>query len=99
MTANTQQFKIFLPQLGEEFLCAADETILAAALRQGLIPANSCRNGSCRTCLCQMRSGQIAYTIEWPGLSFDEKAEGIILPCVAQARSDLELVKLILSRR
>jgi ferredoxin len=35
--------------------------------------------------------GEISYLIEWPGLSAEEKAEGWILPCVAQARSDLLL--------
>jgi hypothetical protein len=29
----------------------------------------------------------VAYSIEWPGLSAEEKAEGWILPCVALARS------------
>lgn len=98
MTADIQKFRIFLAKSDEEFSCAADETILAAALRNGLMLANSCRNGSCRTCLCQMQHGQIAYTIEWPGVSFDEKSEGTILPCVAQPRSDLVLVNLVLSR-
>ena len=35
----------------------------------------SCRNGTCRTCLCRLDSGQIAYEIEWPGLTREEKAE------------------------
>jgi ferredoxin len=29
------------------------------------------------------------HTIEWPGLSAEEKAEGWILPCVAVAESAL----------
>ena len=37
--------------------------------------------------MCLMLEGEIAYRIEWPGLSRDEKEEGWILPCVAQARS------------
>jgi hypothetical protein len=31
----------------------------------------------------------VSYTIEWPGVSREEKAEGLILPCVAVAASDL----------
>lgn len=72
--------------------------MLDAALKQGLMFANSCRNGACRTCLCRLESGQIEYSIEWPGLSFDEKAEGYILPCVAKPLSDLVLLDLVLSR-
>ena len=44
---------------------------------------------TCRTCMRQLQSGTIAWTIEWPGLSPEEKATGWILPCVSQARSDL----------
>lgn len=95
---DTQQFRISLPQLEEEFLCAANETILVAALRHGLIPANSCRNGSCRTCLCKIQRGQIVYIVEWPGLSFDEKAESYILPCVAQPLSDVVLQDVVLTK-
>lgn len=85
------QFRIRLFESGRQFLCEADQTILAAALAQGLTMPNSCRNGTCRTCLCQLKSGQVQYQVEWPGLSFDEKQEGMILPCVAVPLSDLEI--------
>lgn len=55
----------------------------------GLQLASSCRNGTCRTCICQLRSGEVTYNIEWPGLSFEEKREGFILPCVAHPASNL----------
>ncbi|MFZ6769225.1 2Fe-2S iron-sulfur cluster-binding protein [Undibacterium sp. Di26W] len=73
--------------------CETDEqtSLLEAALAVGVRLPNSCRNGTCRTCLCKMLSGQIAYRVEWPGLSLEEKQEGWILPCVAQARSDVSL--------
>ncbi len=41
--------------------------------------------------MCKLFTGQIRYQIEWPGLTREEKAEGWILPCVAEAASDLEL--------
>ena len=50
---------------------------------------SSCRNGSCRTCICRLISGEVAYRIEWPGLSAEEKREGYILPCVAYPLSDV----------
>ncbi|WP_020654241.1 2Fe-2S iron-sulfur cluster-binding protein [Massilia niastensis] len=78
----------------------ADEhtSILRAAEAAGLDLPSSCRNGTCRTCICRLRAGQVAYLVEWPGLSFDEKREGYILPCVAVPRSDLE-VEAPLARR
>lgn len=68
-----------------------DLSLLEAALLEGIRLPNSCRNGTCRTCLCKLVSGNIAYRIEWPGLSLEEKQEGWILPCVALARSDVVL--------
>ena len=65
---------------------------LLLSLEQGGIDwPSSCRNGTCRTCISQLTSGQVRYEIEWPGLSAEEKAEGYILPCVAFPCSDLTL--------
>ncbi|MFZ6775525.1 2Fe-2S iron-sulfur cluster-binding protein [Undibacterium sp. Ji83W] len=66
-------------------------SLLEAALLEGIRIPNSCRNGTCRTCMCKMLAGEIKYQIDWPGLSLEEKQEGWILPCVAQACSDVVL--------
>ncbi len=62
-----------------------------AAWAAGIELPRSCRNGTCRACLCRALSGEVRYLIEWPGLSPDEKAEGWLLPCIARAASDLVL--------
>ncbi|MFZ6675169.1 2Fe-2S iron-sulfur cluster-binding protein [Undibacterium sp. Xuan67W] len=84
-------FQVTLVRQGWSFPATADVTVLQAAQLAGFQLPASCRNGTCRTCLCQMESGVVDYIVDWPGLSFDEKAEGVILPCVSQARSDLLL--------
>lgn len=94
---STKQFRIQLVKQGIEFTCATNETILQAALRNGVILANSCRNGSCRTCLCRLQIGQVNHVVEWPGLSFDEKLDGYILPCVATPLTPLIIDELVLS--
>ena len=66
-------------------------TLLLAAQRGGVKLPSSCRNGTCRTCLCKLESGTIRYLIEWPGVSREEKQEGLILPCVAVAETDVVL--------
>jgi ferredoxin len=65
--------------------------LLAAARQAGFSLPSSCRNGTCRACICRLVSGRVRYSIDWPGLSIEEKREGWILPCVAHAESDLVL--------
>ena len=73
------------------FEARADESLLKAGLRAMAPLRSSCRNGTCRTCLCRLESGEIAYEIEWPGLTAEEKREGLVLPCVARPLSDIVL--------
>jgi ferredoxin len=74
---------------GQHFDAPADVPLLLAAERAGLPVVSSCRNGTCRACICQLVSGRVMYRIEWPGLSLDEKQTGCILPCVAYPVSDV----------
>jgi ferredoxin len=73
------------------FDAPAGVTLLASALRAGVMLASSCRNGTCRSCMVRLVDGRVRYQIEWPGLLAEEKAEGWILPCVACPESDLVL--------
>jgi len=77
----------------------AGETVLAAAERAGIDVPNSCRNGTCRTCLCKLAWGGVAYVVEWPGLSFDEKREGYVLPCVAVPQGDVTIAQPVARKR
>jgi ferredoxin len=76
----------------QQFEAPDDLPLLQAAERAGLAWESSCRNGTCRSCICLAEAGTVHYQIAWPGLSIEEKAEGWILPCVAHASSDLRLV-------
>jgi ferredoxin len=84
-------FHVHLLPSGLRFAAPAGASVLAAAEAAGIALPNSCRNGSCRTCLCQMDAGSVRYLIDWPGLTREERAAGAILPCVALATSDLTL--------
>ena len=83
--------RVRLEPSGLGFDAEAGTTLLKSAEAAGIEMPSSCRNGTCRTCICQLVAGSIRHTIEWPGLSAEEKAEGWILPCVAQALGDLTL--------
>jgi ferredoxin len=91
MTTTPRSYMIALDPSGWTFPAAEDESLLRAAEAAGIELPSSCRNGTCRTCLCRLDSGSVTYLIEWPGVSADEKREGLILPCVAVPASDLRL--------
>ncbi len=79
-----------LPQ-GDTFEVDTSCSLLEGAERAGWRWPSACRNGTCRSCLCRLVAGEIRYTLEWPGVSAEEKAQGWILPCVARAQSELTI--------
>ena len=85
------RFVVVVEPAGLRFDAPAAVPLLRAAREAGLILPSSCRNGTCRACICRMTRGRVRYAVEWPGLSAEEKAEGFILPCVAIAESALVL--------
>ena len=89
--ASEPTFSVQVLPAGWHYAASASQTLLGAALQAAIHLPSSCRNGTCRACMCRLLSGEVRYRIEWPGLSREEKAEGLILPCVAEPRSDLVL--------
>lgn len=66
------------------------ESILSAALRQGIHLAYGCRSGSCGTCKSLLLEGEITYPVEQAlALTEEDKERGVALLCQAQAKSDL----------
>ena len=76
---------------GQVWEALPDQTILEAADQALVSLPASCRNGTCRSCISHLLQGEARATVEWPGLSAEEKAQGCILPCVYVARSDVVL--------
>jgi ferredoxin len=90
-TAPAARFRVQFEGGGGGFTVPEGQPVLAAASQSGIEMPSSCRNGSCRTCMCQLVSGQVRYRIQWPGLLPEELAAGWILPCIAYPQSDLVL--------
>jgi ferredoxin len=88
---NVFNFSVTLMPSGLSFQTNGATPVRAAAQAAGITLPSSCRNGTCRTCLCRLISGEVRYGIEWPGISVDEKKQGWILACVAHACSDLTI--------
>ena len=85
-------FKIRVPASGHEFTAEKNETILAAALRQGIGLPYGCRNGACGKCSGEVISGDTEYDTEaLRALAKIEYEAGKTLFCQACAVSDLEI--------
>ncbi|MFC3109669.1 2Fe-2S iron-sulfur cluster-binding protein [Undibacterium arcticum] len=82
-------FSVKIEPKGWDFEAQDSLSLLEVAQFADITLPSSCRNGTCRTCMCRLISGQVKYVIEWPGLSAEEKADGYILPCVAYPQSDV----------
>jgi len=81
---------ITIKATGKQFQVEQGETVLAAALRQGLILPYSCQSGACGTCKGQVVSGMVDLGVS-PSkvLSADEIAAGKALFCQARPLEDL----------
>lgn len=84
---------LHLQPLGRALPVAAGQSLLEAARGAGIALRSSCRNGTCRACLCRVIRGaaHLRYRVDWPGLSAEERAEGWTLPCVALADGDVAI--------
>ncbi len=87
---DSKLHKIQLKLSGKTFTSKTDETVLNAALRQGVKLPYSCKNGTCGNCKGQLISGKVSYPHHPPlGLSKAEEAAGDVLLCQAVADNDL----------
>ncbi len=73
------------------FEVAPGETVLAAALRQGVGLPYGCRNGQCGACTATLLAGELDYP-EAKTEALEGHAADACLPCQAVPRSDLVLL-------
>ena len=70
----------------------AKETLLQAALRQGIDFPHSCRVGGCATCKCRLIEGKVKeLTDSGYLLSDDELDQGYILACQSVPQTDVRI--------
>ncbi|REE77698.1 CDP-4-dehydro-6-deoxyglucose reductase/phenol hydroxylase P5 protein [Paenibacillus taihuensis] len=88
------EYRITL-ESGESFMAKQGELLLDAALRQGVTINHSCRNGTCRTCLFEIKEGSVTQEgEEICMISQQERENGRRLLCMSTANSDAVLGKL-----
>jgi CDP-4-dehydro-6-deoxyglucose reductase len=75
---------------GKQFSVEADEVILDAALRQGVVLPYGCKNGACGSCKARVIEGIVDQrTHSASALRSEESVQGMALICCALAKSDL----------
>lgn len=84
-------FKVSVPATGHEFVVEKGETVLEAALRQGVGLPYGCRNGACGKCAGDLVSGDIDYANDLRSAALDQQHQGKTLFCQALPKSDLEI--------
>ncbi len=82
-------FQVRINNSQHEFTVESGESILDAALHQGIALPYGCRNGACGSCVATLLAGSVRY----PGGEPDALAVGVdkdqIIVCQAHAQSDL----------
>jgi len=85
-----KQFNVKIISSGATFVVNEGETILTAALRQGVMLPYSCKNGTCGSCKGRLESGDVHYPFHPPlALTRSEIAAGAALLCQAEPTADL----------
>lgn len=90
MASSKTLHQIKIASSGHVFKARPGETVLAAALRQGIVLPYSCKNGTCASCKCQVIEGSLDYPYNPPqALDLEDLATGHGLTCQAVPKSDL----------
>ncbi|MDR7221184.1 2Fe-2S iron-sulfur cluster-binding protein [Aminobacter aminovorans] len=73
----------------DQFTVASEESVLMAAIRQGVQLLHDCTEGGCGTCRIRLMEGCVRYE-EYPlALTPEDEEEGFALACQARPESDL----------
>ncbi len=90
--AERETFRVRTEPSGQEFEVRSDETVLNAALRQGVGLRYGCRQGNCSSCKYYLVEGEVEFGKASPyALSEAEREEGWALLCCARPLEDLEI--------
>lgn len=85
-----KEFEVKLVGSGTLFRVRSGETILDAALRQGVMLPYSCKNGTCGSCKGTLVEGEVHYPFHPPlALERHEIGDGKALLCQAEPLEDL----------
>lgn len=76
-----------------KFSIEKGQTVLDAALFEGIDFPYSCQVGSCSSCKCKLVSGEIRELSDFDYVLTDEELDsGMILACQSTPKTDLEIM-------
>ncbi|RUI12869.1 2Fe-2S iron-sulfur cluster binding domain-containing protein [Pseudomonas aeruginosa] len=85
-------YTVTIEPIGEQIEVEDGQTILAAALRQGVWLPFACGHGTCATCKVQVLEGDVEIGNASPFALMDiERDEGKVLACCATVESDVTI--------
>lgn len=85
-------YQVDVQPSGHLFHINAEQTVLEAALAEGILLPHSCREGTCGSCKGRVLSGQIDHAdSSLEVLTQEEREAGYALFCRAKTRSNLQL--------
>jgi len=85
-----KQFRVKLAGSDRSFTVRQGESVLTAALRQGVMLPYSCKNGTCGSCKGLVLEGEVHYPFHPPmALERADIAQGFALMCQAEPQEDL----------
>lgn len=85
-------YSVSVEPSGVTFAVEANETLLAAGIRQGIAMPYGCKDGTCGTCKCKKLSGCVQHGTHLDkALSAEEETQGMVLTCCATALTDVQL--------
>jgi len=82
-------FQIQIQPANLHYEVEREETLLAAAIRQGITLPYGCRDGACGSCKSRLIEGRVIHGAhQLSALSAEEEEAGIILTCCATPQTD-----------
>ncbi len=92
MARAAKIYRVRITNAGRVIDCAANQTVLRAAIAAGIDYPYACASGNCGTCVSQLKAGKVAMLARGDAaLGAKEIKAGRRLACRARPRSDVTI--------
>jgi naphthalene 1,2-dioxygenase ferredoxin reductase component len=100
MARAPKNWQVKINNVAQAISCAADETILHAALMAGIDYPYACASGNCATCISHLDDGEVSMLPRGDAALTPEQVQaGQTLACRAQPKGDVAITWLGRGRR